>query len=76
MAGWKKENEPGWLQALAEQAEDAPGRIVFWLVALVVGCMAGYAAIGFRLAIDLLLTFFTAHRRKPFIPMRPISTHG
>ena len=47
-----------WLGALAHQAETAPGRLVFWAVALVVGVMAGYAAVGFRLSIDILQTFF------------------
>ncbi|MEX2518876.1 MAG: chloride channel protein [Paracoccaceae bacterium] len=47
-----------WVSALAHEAHNAPGRLMFWTVALVVGVMAGYASIGFRLSIDVLQTQF------------------
>ncbi len=42
-----------WSLALGEAGATAWQRTAFWLVALVVGIVAGYAAIGFRLIIDL-----------------------
>ena len=47
-----------WTHALSVSAGQASGRAVFWAVALGVGIAAGYMAIGFRLAIDLLQTQF------------------
>ncbi len=52
------EGRKRWTDALSESAARAPGRIVFWIVALVVGIAAGYAAIGFRIAINLLQELF------------------
>lgn len=46
------------LRGLVEQAHQAPVRLFFWTVALAVGVMSGYMAIGFRLAIDVLQTLF------------------
>ncbi|MEL7462738.1 MAG: chloride channel protein [Pseudomonadota bacterium] len=45
-----------WTHALSVSASDASGRLFFWVVALLVGVAAGYMAVGFRLAIDLLQT--------------------
>lgn len=64
----KRRND--WLATLALQAEEAPGRIVFRAVALITGCLAGYAAIGFRLAIDFLQTLFYG------APNETIHTHA
>ncbi|MEM7546542.1 MAG: chloride channel protein [Pseudomonadota bacterium] len=51
-----------WTDALANSAARAPARLVFWSVALVVGIVSGYMAIGFRLAIDVLQeTFYGAN---------------
>ncbi|MEO1612460.1 MAG: chloride channel protein, partial [Pseudomonadota bacterium] len=47
-----------WTHALSVSAGDASGRLFFWVVALLVGIAAGYMAVGFRLAIDLLQTTF------------------
>lgn len=47
-----------WRRAVLHEAEETPGRLVFWLVALFVGIVAGYAAIGFRFSINTLQTFF------------------
>ena len=35
-----------------------PGQIQFWFIALAVGIVAGFAAVGFRLAVSQLQTFF------------------
>lgn len=43
-----------WKLALNEAGATAWERASFWLVALIVGIVAGYAAIGFRISIDLL----------------------
>ena len=43
-----------WSLALGEAGATAWDRISFWLVALVVGVVAGYAAIGFRIIINIL----------------------
>ncbi len=45
-----------WTVALRRAARETRGRMVFWLVALGVGIVSGYAAIGFRLAIEQLQT--------------------
>ncbi len=38
--------------------EQGPGQVQFWFIALVVGIAAGFAALGFRLAIGWLEAFF------------------
>lgn len=48
----------GWIDALADEASNAPRRLMFWTIALIVGVVAGYASIGFRLSIDFLQTQF------------------
>ncbi|MFV0476044.1 MAG: chloride channel protein [Pikeienuella sp.] len=45
-------------RAISRQVRGAPGRLLFWIVALFVGVVAGYAAIGFRLSINILQSFF------------------
>jgi CIC family chloride channel protein len=44
----------GWSMAMGEAGATARDRLVFWLVALLVGIVSGYTAIGFRLIIDQL----------------------
>ena len=45
-----------WRVSLKRAARETRGRIWFWGVALIVGIVSGYAAIGFRLAIEKLQT--------------------
>ncbi len=41
---------------IATVRREGPNQVVFWLIALLIGIVAGYAAIGFRLAISELQT--------------------
>ncbi|MEM7269359.1 MAG: chloride channel protein [Pseudomonadota bacterium] len=47
-----------WAIALGRAAREARSRTIFWAIALCVGIVAGYAAIGFLLAIDMLQELF------------------
>lgn len=49
-------DERYWRVSLKRAARETRGRIWFWGVALIVGIMSGYAAIGFRLAVERLQT--------------------
>lgn len=52
----KDRGERYWRVSLKRAARETRGRIWFWGVALIVGIVSGYAAIGFRLAIETLQT--------------------
>ncbi len=52
----KDRGERYWRVSLKRAARETRGRLWFWGVALIVGIVSGYAAIGFRLAIERLQT--------------------